>query len=263
MTTIAVLGLGEAGALVAADLVAAGVDVRGFDPVAAAPIGVEACGSEAEAVTGAELVLSINTGAVALDVAREAAVACAPGTIFADLNSTSPERKREIAAVLPDGVEFVDGVLMSTVPGKGLYVPMAVSGPGAVGFATVMGRLGAHIELVGDEVGVAAARKLIRSVFFKGLAAAVTESIAAARAAGIEAGIRDEIGRELAAADAGLIDVLLEGSRTHAARRAQEMESVIALLETLDVPPRVSTASRDWLRDLEQRADTPPSIDAL
>lgn len=252
MTTIAVLGLGEAGALFAADLVAAGVTVRAFDPVAPAPTGVHACATEAEAVTGAEVVLSINTGGVALDAARAAAPACAPGSIFADLNSTSPERKREIAAVLPEGVDFVDGVLMSTVPGKGLYVPMAVSGPGASAFAAVMAGFGAKIDVVGEVVGVAAARKLVRSVFFKGLAAAATESMAAARAAGIEEAIREEIGRELAAADAGLVDVLLEGSRTHAARRAQEMVSVIALLDSLGVPPRISTASRDWLRDLER-----------
>lgn len=250
MTTIAVLGLGEAGALVAADLVAVGVTVRGFDPVAPAPTGVLACGSETEAVTGAELVLSINTGGVALDVARAAAGGCAPGTLFADLNSTSPGRKREIAAVLPDGVRFVDGVLMSTVPGKGLYVPMAVAGPGAVAFAEAMGILGAKVTVVGEETGAAAARKLVRSVFFKGLAAAVTESVAAARAAGMEAAIVEEIGRELASADTGLVDVLLEGSRLHAVRRAQEMESAIELLDELGVPPRISTASRDWLHDL-------------
>ncbi|MCA1983402.1 DUF1932 domain-containing protein [Nocardioides nematodiphilus] len=255
MTTIAVLGLGEAGTLFAADLVAAGVDVRAFDPVAPAPTGVVTCAGEAETVAGADIVLSINTTGVALEVARAAAPACRPGTIYADLNSASPDRKREIAELLPVGVDFVDGVLMSTVPGKGLYVPIAVSGPGAALFADLMSQLGAKVEVVGDEPGEAATRKLVRSVFFKGLAAAVTESVAAARAAGIEDAIRGDIGAELAEADAGLVDVLLNGSRTHAARRALEMESAIALLDELGVPSRVSTASRDWLRDLEQARD--------
>ena len=253
MTTIAVLGLGEAGTLFAADLVAAGVDVRAYDPIASAPKGVVACASEVEAVTGADIVLSINTTGVALDVARAAAPACTPGTLYADLNSASPGRKREIVELLPFGVDFVDGVLMSTVPGKGLYVPTAASGPGAALFADLMGQIGASVEVVGDEPGDAAARKLVRSVFFKGLAAAVIESIEAARAAGIEEAIRGDIGAELAAADAGLVDVLLNGSRTHAARRGLEMESAIALLDELGVPARVSAASRDWLADLEER----------
>ena len=50
---IAVLGLGEAGSLIARDLAAAGAAVRGFDPGAPAPAGVTAAGSDAEAVTGA------------------------------------------------------------------------------------------------------------------------------------------------------------------------------------------------------------------
>ena len=58
---IAVLGFGEAGSLIARDLVAAGAAVRGFDPQAPAPAGVTAAGSDAEAVTGADLVLSVNS----------------------------------------------------------------------------------------------------------------------------------------------------------------------------------------------------------
>ena len=41
---IAVLGLGEAGSLLARDLVAAGAAVRGYDPRVPAPAGVTATG---------------------------------------------------------------------------------------------------------------------------------------------------------------------------------------------------------------------------
>jgi phosphoglycerate dehydrogenase-like enzyme len=44
---IAVLGFGEAGSLLARDLVAAGAAVRGYDPKAPAPVGVTATGSDA------------------------------------------------------------------------------------------------------------------------------------------------------------------------------------------------------------------------
>ena len=59
-TTIAVLGLGEAGGAFAHDLIAAGATVRAFDPAVAAPDGAVACRSEAEAVDTADLVLSVN-----------------------------------------------------------------------------------------------------------------------------------------------------------------------------------------------------------
>ena len=58
---IAVLGFGEAGSLIARDLVAAGAAVRGFDPQVPAPAGVTAAGGDSEAVIGADLVLSVNS----------------------------------------------------------------------------------------------------------------------------------------------------------------------------------------------------------
>ena len=53
---VAVLGLGEAGSTIGRDLVATGVTVRGYDPAVAAPEGVVATGSDAEACAGADYV---------------------------------------------------------------------------------------------------------------------------------------------------------------------------------------------------------------
>ena len=65
---VAVLGLGEAGARIAADLVAAGCTVRGWDP-AQRPEGIANADSALDAVRGADVVLSLNAASVALDVA--------------------------------------------------------------------------------------------------------------------------------------------------------------------------------------------------
>ncbi|WP_245750203.1 DUF1932 domain-containing protein [Nocardioides terrae] len=127
---------------------------------------------------------------------------------------------------------------------------MAASGPGAERYAAIVGPLGADVQVVGTEIGDAATRKLLRSVFVKGLAAAVTESLAAARAAGLEDQTRAEIATELEAATAATVTRLEEGSRRHALRRSHEMEAAVEMLDGLDVPSRVSAASRDWLRDL-------------
>ena len=68
---------------------------------------------------------------------------------------------------------------------------------------------------------MAATRKLLRSVFMKGLAAAALESLHAARAAECEPWLRAELASVLRA-DASLLDRLVEGSARHAARRVEE-----------------------------------------
>ena len=74
---VAVLGLGEAGGRLAADLVAAGCTVRGWDP-ARRPDGIANADSALEAVRGADVVLSVNSAAVALGAAAPSRATSAP-----------------------------------------------------------------------------------------------------------------------------------------------------------------------------------------
>ncbi|WP_433299636.1 DUF1932 domain-containing protein [Actinoplanes sp. CA-030573] len=247
---IAVLGLGEAGGLIAAGLAEAGALVRGYDPRVDAPAGVTNCASGAEACAGADLVLSVNSAADAPDALAEGMPGCAPGTLWADLNTASPGEKTSLAETARDRVRVVDVALMSPVPGRGLLTPMTVSGPAAADYAAVMRPLGARVDVLDGPVGSAATHKLLRSVFYKGLAAAVLEATAAARAAGLSDWVRGNITEELIKADAATLDRLLTGSRTHAVRRIHEMEAAARLLDDLGVPARVTRASRDWLADL-------------
>src|SRR5450755_2516565 len=242
---VAVIGLGEAGGAIAADLVAAGVRVLGWDPAATRiPDGVQPARSASAALAGAQAVLSVNAAAVAFDVARELVPTLSPGQLYADLNTAAPRLKVALAAELqPTGALFVDVALMAPVPGRGLRTPSLVSGPGASRFAELFGRLGMPVEVVGREPGEAAARKLLRSVFMKGIAAAAIESLAAARADGCEQWLHDELTEVFHDADAALLDRLLTGSRRHACRRAHEMDAATEMLVELGVAPRVSVAS--------------------
>jgi 3-hydroxyisobutyrate dehydrogenase-like beta-hydroxyacid dehydrogenase len=91
---IAVLGLGEAGSLIARDLIAAGAVLRGYDPKAATgevivPDGAVAADSEATAVAGSGLVLSVNSAKAAVQAFEAAIPALRPGAIWADLNTAS------------------------------------------------------------------------------------------------------------------------------------------------------------------------------
>ncbi|GAA1639055.1 DUF1932 domain-containing protein [Actinoplanes couchii] len=260
MTIVAVLGLGEAGGLLATDLAAAGATVQAFDPVV--PRGD--FHSDAEAVAGASLILSVNSAADAVAALRDSLPALAPGAIWADLNTATPALKETLAGLFP---RVVDVALMAPVPGRGLRTPMTASGPAAAELAGVLGGFGATVTVLDGPVGAAATRKLLRSVFYKGMAAAVVEALDAARAAGLEEWLRGNIRDELIRADAATLDRLVDGSHRHAVRRRDEMAAATELLGDLGVPPRVAAAARDVLAGLTHRqglgGDLQQSLDGV
>lgn len=102
MTTIAFLGLGNMGGPMAANLVAAGHTVRGFDPVpalksAAAERGVSVIDSGAEAVTDAEVVItSLPNGDIVKACYAEVLPAAKTDALFIDTSTISVDDARSI-----------------------------------------------------------------------------------------------------------------------------------------------------------------------
>lgn len=246
---VAVLGLGEAGSRLAADLVSAGIEVRGFDPLpTAAPEGVARADDPVSAVSGATVVLSLTAAATALPAAESALPGLRARALYADLNTGSPALKRELAGLVGGaGVLFADVALLGPVPARGLETPALASGPGARTFADTLEPLGMPVEVLSDEPGDAATRKLLRSVFMKGLGASVLESLHAAEAAGQARWLEGEIA---AVIGLPLLERLVEGSRRHAARRVDELEAARELLGELGVEPRIAEASAAVLAEL-------------
>ena len=238
---IAVLGLGEAGGRLAADLAAAGADVRGYDPD---PSRGGTAGSAQEAVAGADVVLSANAARPRWlpqslrcpRWARSDLRRSQHGFARAEARGGGHRRRR-----------FADVALLGPVPEKGLGTPALVSGPAAEAFAAVLRPLGMPVEVVSDRAGDAAEMKLLRSVFMKGLAASAIESLDAAERSGHADWLRGEIAGVIGEP---LLDRLLEGSRKHAARRVDEMEAAHDLLSELGVEPRVAAASAALLAEL-------------
>jgi 3-hydroxyisobutyrate dehydrogenase-like beta-hydroxyacid dehydrogenase len=246
---IAVLGLGEAGSLIARDLVRGGATVRGWDPDLHGDLSeIPIAASFADAVSGAAVVLSVNWASVALDVARGALPALRAGVIYADLNTGGPSLKQQLAEIVaPSGAAFVDVAMMTPVPPVGIRVPMFLAGDGAHAFAEILRPFGTPLEIVGDQPGEAAARKLTRSVFFKGMSGAICEALDAARAAGVEDWLRGDIVKTLVNADASTLDRVVSGTYKHAKRRAHEMRDAAELLEELGVPPTITRATAESL----------------
>lgn len=256
--TVAVLGLGEAGGAISADLVAAGARVRGYDPAVRPGAGLVDCSGEADAARGADIVLSVNSAGAAEEALRAGLPGMGEGALWADLNTAAPALERRLGDLAAAaGVAFADVSLMAPVPGRGLRTPMLVSGPAASAYARILEPLGGVVTVLDAPAGEAATRKLLRSVFFKGMSAAVVEALRAAREAGLEDWLRTHIAAEFGAADATFARRLEEGSYLHAERRVEEMRAAAELLAELGVPARVSEASREWLRQLAaERGET-------
>ena len=245
MAEFAVLGLGEAGGRLAADLAAAGAGVRGYDPD---PARGGTASSPEEAVAGADVVLSANAAGAAVAAAESAVPVLGEEAVYADLNTSAPAVKQELAAIA--GERFADVALLGPVPEKGLGTPALASGPAAEAFAAALRPLGMPVEVVSDRAGDAAEMKLLRSVFMKGLAASAIESLDAAERSGHAAWLRGELSGVIGEP---LLDRLLEGSRRHASRRTDEMDAARELLRDLGVEPRIASASAALLSDLAGR----------
>lgn len=124
MTTIAFLGLGHMGAPMAANLVAAGHTVRGFDPVpalrdAAANKGATVFGSGPEAVDGADVVMtSLPNGDIVKACYAEVFAAANPGALFVDTSTISVDDARTIHAQAVDrGFAQLDAPVSGGVKG--------------------------------------------------------------------------------------------------------------------------------------------------
>jgi 3-hydroxyisobutyrate dehydrogenase-like beta-hydroxyacid dehydrogenase len=246
---VAVIGLGEAGSHFAADLVSAGVEVSAFDPApVATPSGVERCGRTAEAVANADIVLALTPEHAAMDALVEASAAMPAGALYADLSTSAPALKADLAALAAaHDRAFVDVALMTPVPGRGMRTPALASGSGAARYASAMGALGAAVEPISDRAGDASTRKLLRSVMMKGLAALVIEAMRAAEAAGLSGWLWDQLVAEIEAGDEALLTRLVNGTAVHSVRRVDEMEACAALLESLGVDPVMTRSTVEAL----------------
>jgi 3-hydroxyisobutyrate dehydrogenase-like beta-hydroxyacid dehydrogenase len=247
---VGMFGLGEAGSLFAADLVAEGVRVQAFDPKpVATPNAVMRFDAPVDVVRGVDLILALTPQDDAVAAFTQAADAMKAGTLYADLSTSAPAVKRDIADRAANlGVEFADVALMAVVPGNGLRAPALVSGAGAERYVAQMTPFGVPVESVGPVAGEAATRKLLRSVMMKGLAALVIEAMRAAGEVGLEQWLWGNLVDEITAADELLLARLVTGTGVHARRRLHEMEACQSLLGSLGIDPVMTRSTVESLR---------------
>ena len=252
MTVITMVGLGEAGRLIGEGLAAAGAEVRGHDPFVDLPDSpIVRHASLGDALADTAIVISLVGPAAAEKVASQVLALMPASAVYADLNTLSPREKKTIGALASEaGVPFADVAVMAPVPRAGSRTPLLAAGSGAKTFAAALSPLGTPVQAVSETAGDAAARKMLRSVFMKGLAALIIESLDAASAVGAADDLRAQIAAEFGENGAALVDRLVDGTRLHAGRRVHEMEAAQAYLEELGADHPVTDATVTHLRRL-------------
>jgi 3-hydroxyisobutyrate dehydrogenase-like beta-hydroxyacid dehydrogenase len=263
---VGLVGYGEVGRILAEDLRKQDVKVAAHDiklageqaaPLRehAAQFGVALARSHAELAAQVDFIVSAVTASQAVPVAQACAPAVKRGAWFLDFNSASPGAKQRAAALIDGaGGRYVEGAVMTSIPPYRIKVPLLLGGGGARELAPLLVALGFDANVASEELGVASAVKMCRSVMIKGLEAMVIESFTTARAYGVE----DAVLASLAETFPG-INWEKQGAYffqrviEHGRRRSEEVREVAETVREIGLTPwsAQGTAERQaWVADL-------------
>jgi len=256
--SIGFVGFGEAGSHIAKGLKSAGVArivAFDIDPERVRhnerETGVPLLGSNRELAEEAQVILSTVTCARAREAAEQTAPFLSSRHIYADLNSVSPALKQQIDQIITStGAGFVEAAVMSPVPPHEHRAPMLLGGKTAAAFAQLMTPFGMRLEVVSEDVGVAAATKMFRSIIVKGLEALMLECVLAAAPYGADERVFASLSESFPGLDwQRLANYMVSRVVVHGERRAREMEEVAETLKSLGIEPIMAEAAarrQDW-----------------
>jgi 3-hydroxyisobutyrate dehydrogenase-like beta-hydroxyacid dehydrogenase len=264
MRAVTLIGYGEVGKILAEDLRAQGVAVTAFDLKLAderggtlrqhaATHGVVLAASHADAVRGADLVISCVTASQTVAVAQ----ACAPAigaAFYLDFNSASPGAKAEAAAFVDTaGGRYVEGAVMTLISGYRIKVPLLLGGAHAAALLPLIAALGFDAKVASERLGVASATKLSRSIMIKGLEVMLIESLTTARHYGVEDAVIASLYETYPGVDwQKQATYAFQRVIEHGRRRGEEMQEAARTVRDAGLQPLSAqgTAERDtWVAE--------------
>ncbi len=252
---IALIGFGEVGQTLGADLIAARCDVSAYDPLftesdskpsaGLRSISVTKANYPAAAVSNAELVISAVTAASDVDAARAVAPHLTPGTFCLDVNSVSPGTKIACAEVIGSaGGRYVEAAVMTPIAPKRIASAMLLGGPHAGAFIERARPLGFAGKVFAEEIGRASATKMCRSVMIKGVESLLCESLVAARHYGVEKTVLDSLSDLLPVGDwEKVASYMVSRALEHGIRRAEEMREAAQTVREAGIEPLMALAT--------------------
>jgi 3-hydroxyisobutyrate dehydrogenase-like beta-hydroxyacid dehydrogenase len=213
--------------------------------------GTQLVESNGELAGAAEWMISAVTSDQAPNAAQQNAPHLTPQHLYADVNSVSPAVKQAIGKTIEaTGARFVEIAMMQPVPPYGHRVPILAGGIAAPQFRDRMAPYGMRIQVVGPEIGTAAATKMFRSIMIKGMEALITECVLGAGRYGAEQGVFASLAESYPGIDwPALADYMIGRVVEHGERRAREMEEVAETLESIGIEPIMAAATarrQEW-----------------
>jgi len=265
------IGFGEAGQAIASGLRDAGIEtIAAWDILfpkdegaklkqAGKAIGAMLAGSAADAVRNSDIVISAVTAASSLEAARSVAPHLTGNPYFLDINSVSPGRKKETEKALADKARYVDVAILAPIHPARHQTPLLLAGPHARSvMPLLMDELEMRGAIAGDETGVAAGLKMIRSVMIKGIEALTLECFLAAQRAGIVDEVAASLKNNYPTLDWNkVMEYNIERMASHGVRRADEMDQVAETLRELGIDPLMATATSTRQREMGRIGKAP------
>ena len=257
------MGFGEAAFLFAQDLAQAGVT----NIVAYSPSGAKAGPSDAAHLRAqnagvllvktpaalakrADIILALTQGKSAHSAARKIVKSLKAHHLYVDASTNSAAAMEKIAALIGDRAKFVDAAIMAPVAVARLKTPLVISGAHAAAFRDALTPFGMDIKVVSDAPGAASAMKLIRSVFMKGLAALLFESMEAAHRRGMLDVCAEDISATFdAIAFRKILKRYICSTPAHAARRVHEMQESLEMLQSIHSRDRMTRATAAFIKE--------------
>ncbi len=187
---IGFIGLGNMGAPMAANLVAAGHVVTGFDLTAPMPAGVSAAATAADAARGAEVVIiMLPNGAILRAVAAEVIPAMTTGAVLCDCSTVDVDSARAVADMAQAaGLGALDAPVSGGVGGAAAGTLTFMVGGSDAAFATVkplfeiMGQKAVHC----GAAGAGQAAKICNNMILGATMAVTCEAFALADKLGLD-----------------------------------------------------------------------------
>jgi len=262
---IGFIGFGEAAFHISKGLIKEGIDrIAAFDinlehPKLGATIQKRAVDSQVSLVSSLKelsekstIIISANSAKCAVQIAKECAGFLNSSHYYVDINSTSPDAKKEIASCLKKNKAiFVDAAVMGSIPQYGHKVPILLSGEGAQKFCEIGKSLGMDLSVINAEAGSASAIKMTRSVFIKGFTMLLIEALQVSCKFEIEDYILKSIEDTIQSSHLEKIaNGLITRTAIHAERRVTEMDEVINTLQSVEVEPIMSLATKKALQSI-------------
>jgi len=186
-------------------------------------------------------VLSCVVGTQSLEVTRECLTHLKPGTLFADLTTAAPERKRLAGAeAVQQRVDYVDVAIMGAIAYLREKTPLLCSGAKADAFVELLLSAGATARaLPASQPGDAITLKILRSVFTKGMEALAVDVLLAAERQQLRPALYEVLKDIDQAPLPAFLEMLVSTHVVHATRRLHEVEEAERQLASLGIASSV------------------------